>query len=209
MFEVKRARGCWGLLCIVSICLSISAEAWAEEEKKAESSPTKPTKTRGEFFVGLGASAGLTNWSGDPAGYGSLGIGLRIYEIITPFAEARVGYGRIDQRLLTFLSLGVMGTFHPTTKIAPRMLIGVVHQHEESIAAVAQEPAGALLGIGVGIRHRAGIQLGLGCDFTVYEKERYVITVGPELRGAYLTYSSGPSLYGQIGAVASGYFRLF
>lgn len=176
------------------------------EEKKTEA---VPTRTRGEFFVGLGASGGLTNWSGDPAGYGSLGIGLRLYEIITPFAEARIGYGRIDQRLLTFLSLGIAGTFHPTPKIAPRILIGAVHQHEESLAAVAQEPAGALLGIGGGIRHRAGLQLGIGCDFKVYQKERFVLTIGPELRGAYLTYSSGPSWYGQLGAVASGHFRLF
>jgi hypothetical protein len=191
--------------CILAFCMVFSSTTQAEEKK----TEAVPTRTRGEFFVGLGASGGLTNWSGDPAGYGSLGIGLRLYEIITPFAEARIGYGRIDQRLLTFLSLGVAGTFHPTKKIAPRILIGAVHQHEESLAAVAQEPAGALLGIGGGIRHRAGVQLGIGCDFTVYEKERFVITVGPELRGAYLTYSSGPSWYGQLGAVASGHFRLF
>jgi hypothetical protein len=205
MAAKKRALELLGMTVIAAFCATYSSRA-AADEKKAEPVKTKP---RGEFFVGLGTSVGLTDWAGDPAGYGSFGIGLRLFEVVMPFAEARVGYGRIDQRLLTFLSLGVAGTFHPTPKIAPRILIGAVHQHEESLAAVAQEPAGALLGIGGGIRHRAGVQLGLACDFTVYQKEKFIITVGPELRGAYLTYSSGPSWYGQIGAVASGYFRLF
>lgn len=169
----------------------------------------KPTGTRGELFVGVGTSVGTTSWSGDALGYGALGLGFRIYEIITPFAEARVGYGRIDQRILTYLSLGVAGTFHITKKIAPRVLVGAVHQHEESLAAAAEEPAGTLLGIGGGIRHRAGVQFGAACDFTVYDKGRFVLTVGPELRGAYLTYSSGPSWYGQIGAAVNGHFRLF
>ena len=169
----------------------------------------KPARTRGELFAGLGGSAGLTNWSGDPVSYGAFGLGLRLYEMITPFAEARIGYGRVDQRLLTFLSIGVMGTYHVTNKIAPRILVGAVHQHEESLAAVAQKPWGALLGIGGGIRHRAGVQFGVACDFKVYEKERFILSVGPEVRAAYLTYSSGPSWYGQIGAVAQGHFRLF
>jgi hypothetical protein len=111
--------------------------------------------------------------------------------------------------MLTFLSLGIAGTFHATEKIAPRAFVGAVHQHEESLAVVAEEPAGALLGIGGGIRHRAGVQFGLGCDFTVYTRDRFILTVGPEVRAAYLTYSSGPSWYGQIGAAANGHFRLF
>jgi hypothetical protein len=190
---------------IVAILLAMPAVAFGAETDEQPS----PTRTRGELFVGLGGSAGLSDWAGDPAGYGSLGLGLRLYEIITPFVEGRVGMGRVDQRMLTFLSVGIAGTFHASKKIAPRAFVGAVHQHEESLAAVAQEPAGALLGIGGGIRHRAGVQFGVGCDFTVYDKARFILTVGPELRGAYLTYSSGPSWYGQIGAVANGHFRLF
>jgi len=198
----KRAARSIGVPFVLAIFLGHSGAAGAEEEPA-------PTRTRGELFVGLGGSAGLSNWSGDPVSYGQLGVGLRLWEIITPFAEMRVGGARVDQRMLTFLSLGIAGTFHAAKKIAPRALVGAVHQHEESLAAVAQEPAGALLGIGGGIRHRAGVQLGVGCDFTVYEKGRFIITVGPELRGAYLTYSSGPSWYGTVGAVANGHFRLF
>ncbi len=190
---------------IVAITLAFSHLAYGAETKEHPI----PMRTRGELFVGLGASAGRSNWTGDPVGYGALGLGLRLYGIITPFAEVRVGAGRVDQRMLTFLSLGVAGTFPITETIAPRVLIGAVHQHEESLAAAAEEPAGVLLGIGGGIRHRAGVQFGVGCDFRVYKKSTFALTVGPELRGAYLTYSSGPSWYGQIGVAVNGHFRLF
>ena len=190
---------------VLAISLAVPAVAHGAESNAPPSAPRK----RGELFVGLGGSAGLSDWSGDVVSYGALGLGLRLFDVITPFAEARVGVGRVDQRMLTYLSIGIAGTFHATKKIAPRAFVGAVHQHEESLAAVAEEPAGALVGIGVGIRHRAGVQLGVACDFTVYQKDRFILTVGPELRGAYLTYSSGPSWYGQIGVAANGHFHLF
>lgn len=192
---------------VLVVATSLSAPVVVHAAETKEEPPA--AKPRGELLVGLGGSAGLTDWSGDPVSYGSVALGLRLFGIITPFAEARVGGGRVDQRMLTFLSLGLAGTFQVTKKVAPRVFVGAVHQHEESLAAVAEAPFGALLGIGGGIRHRAGVQAGVGCDFTVYQKDRMVLTVGPELRGAYLTYSSGPSWYGQIGAVANGHFRLF
>jgi len=200
----KRVSVCLVIPFVVANILTVSGLAYGEDLKKEE-----PVRTRGELFVGLGTSGGLSNWSGDPVGYGALGIGLRLFGIITPFAEARVGAGRVDQRMLTFLSLGIAGTFRLSEKVAPRVFVGAVHQHEESLAAVAEEPAGALLGIGDGIRHRAGVQFGAGCDFQVYEKSKFILTVGPELRGAYLTYSSGPSWYGQIGVAVNGHYRLF
>jgi hypothetical protein len=190
---------------IAAMSLGASDVAYGAETKEE----TPAAKPRGELFAGLGSSVGLSDWSGDPVGYGALAVGMRFWGILTPFAEARVGGGRVDQRMLTFLSLGIAGTIPVSKKIAPRVFVGAVHQHEESLAVVAEEPFGALLGIGGGIRHRAGVQFGAGCDFRVYEKDRFVLTIGPELRGAYLTYSSGPSWYGQIGVAANGHFRLF
>ena len=39
---------------------------------------------------------------------------------------------------------------------------------------------GALLGIGTGIRHRAGVQVGIGWEYVAYRQPSYEITVGPE-----------------------------
>jgi hypothetical protein len=182
----------------------------ASLEDPAGAAETKPAeRPRGEFVLGLGVTGGATNWSGDVTSYGAMTLGLRLFGVITPFAQGRLGYGTVDQRMLTFLSLGLMGGYHVTERIYPRAVLAFVHQHEESMAAVAYEPLGATLGIGVGIRHRAGVQFGLGCDFLVFRAPKFELTVGPELTGVYLTYSSGPNWYGLLSVSAGGHFQVF
>jgi hypothetical protein len=186
---------------LVAVVLASPALARAAEDAASPpEAPAEPPRPRGELALGVSLAGGTTDWRGDAAAYGGIAIGLRLFGVITPFAEARVGYGVVDQRLLTYLSLGVEAGFFATKTVYPRALVGFVHQHEESMASVAEEPAGALLGIGNGIRHRAGVQFGLGCDFTLLRRPKVALTLGPELVGAYLGYSSGPNLYGFIGA---------
>jgi hypothetical protein len=138
---------------------------------------------------------GATNWRGDGVGYGGLGLGLRLFGVVTPFVDVRLGYGAVDQRLLTFLSIGVEGGYAVSDFVYPRIRAAFVHQHEESMAAVAEEPFGAVLGIGKGIRHRAGGVFGLGVDFTILRRPKLRLTAGPEVSVAVLGYSSGPSVY--------------
>jgi hypothetical protein len=166
-------------------------------------------RAKAEIVIALSGSLGSSDWSGDPVGYGATKLGLRLFGVITPFAQGRLGYGKVDQRLLTFLSLGLEAGFWLQDRFYPRGWLAVVHQHEESMAAVAEEPFGAVLGIGPGIRHRAGVQFGAGFDVVIDRGKSYELTVGPELTGAYLTYSSGPNWYGTAGASLGGAFRLF
>ncbi len=166
-------------------------------------------KPRGQLLVAVGLAAGGTGWRGDPLGVGSLTLGLRLYRAIAVFVQGRLGYGRIDQRQLTAILVGLCGGGYLTEKSYGRLSVAFIHQHEESIAAVAEQPGGALLGIGTGIRHRAGVQVGIGWDFVVYRQPKYELTVGPEAAISYLTYSSGPSVYGFAGISAGGTFRLF
>lgn len=178
----------------------------AAEPSAAEVAPPPP---RGELLVGIGVAGGSSTWSGDPVGYGDLKLGLRLFRVITPFVQGRLGYGRVDQRLLTFLSAGLEGGAYIQDRYFPRGFVGFVHQHEESMASVDEEPFGALLGIGPGIRHRAGVQFGLGFDFVVHRGARYDIKVGPEAMASYLTYSSGPNWYVLVGVAGSAHFNLF
>jgi hypothetical protein len=167
------------------------------------------TKPKGEIHASLSTSLGSSDWSGDPVGYGALRLGLRLFGVVTPFAQGRLGYGKVDQRLLTFLSLGLEAGVSLQDRFYPRGFLAFVHQHEESMAAVDEEPLGAVLGIGPGIRHRAGIQFGAGFDVVIHRKGGFELTVGPELSGAYLTYSSGPNWYGTASVSLGGSFRLF
>ncbi|MBP8196596.1 MAG: hypothetical protein KAY55_05455 [Deltaproteobacteria bacterium] len=166
-------------------------------------------KPRGQLLVSIGLAAGGTTWRSDPLGVGSLALGLRLYRSIALVVQGRLGYGRVDQRQLTAILIGLSGGGYLGERAYGRLSVSFIHQHEESLAAVAEQPAGALLGIGTGIRHRAGVQVGIGCDFIAYRKPKYELTVGPEVAVSYLTYSSGPSIYGFAGIVAGGAFRLF
>lgn len=192
--------------------LALDGPALAAGDAAASKPPVAapaPVKPRGEILVAVGAAAGTSNWSGDPVGYGGLRLGLRLFRIVTPFVEGRLGYGRVDQRLLTMLSIGVEAGGYVQERFFLRGYLAFVHQHEESIAAVAEEPFGAVLGIGVGIRHRAGAQIGAGFDVVVHRGARYDLTIGPELTSVFLTYSSGPSWYGLIGVAGRAHFHLF
>ncbi len=186
------AFGCGGLL--------VSARVFADEVAP---------KPRGALMSSFTLGAGATSWRSDMVSYGGLGLGLRLYDVVTPFIDVRLGYGLVDQRLLTFLGLGVEGGYAVTRSLYPRARLGFVHQHEESMASVAEEPAGAVLGIGNGIRHRAGLLVALGLDITVFERPKASLTIGPELTTAWLTYSSGPSSYFVVAANLGLHVPLF
>ena len=167
-----------------------------------------PTLARGELHVAFGFTGGASEWSGDPVGYAALQLGFRLFRFVTPYVGVALGYGRIDQRLLTRLSIGVdLGwTFG---RFRPHAFVAWVHQHEESLAAVAQEPAGAVFGIGLGIRHRAGVHAGVGFDVVMLRRANYDLALGPDVSFMNLTYSSGPQWYYLAAINLSGHFRLF
>ncbi len=167
------------------------------------------TPTRGALAFGVGVSGGASAWSGDALGYGGLYVGLRLARVVTPFVGASLGYGVVDQRLLTRLTVGVDAGVTLAQRYRPHAFAAFVHQHEESLAAVAEQPAGAVLGIGVGIRHRAGAHFGAGFDWRVRDGETLQLWLGPELSATYLTYSSGPGWYFNAGVTLSGTVRLW
>lgn len=170
--------------------------------------PARPP-ARVELAVGVGIAGGSSNWTSDPAGYGAMTLGVRLFRIVTLFAGGALGYARVDQRLLTRLTFGVEVGGYILNRFYPRGYVAFVHQHEESLAAVAQEAGGALLGIGSGIRHRAGVHAGIGFDFVLTRRAAFDLTIGPDVSFTYLTYSSGPSFYVLAGATFAGHFRLF
>lgn len=179
---------------------------------QTELPPPAPPPAKVEVLLGVGLAAGGSSWSGDPSGSVGLVIGVRLFRIVTPFVGARLGYARIDQRLLiplTFgITLGAPVPFRGRERAYPYLRAAFVHQHEESVAAVTDNLAGALLGIGSGIRHRAGGHFGLGCDFTLTRSSRAKLLFGPEVSLMYLTYSAGPSLYGYAGLNLGGSFQV-
>lgn len=147
----------------------------------------------------LGIRAAGSSWPGDYGAAGGLKIGVRIAHQFGVYALTRLGVHTVDERLVTFLSIGVQYWPFPKGSWRPYVRLAGVHQHEESFAAVDQNPGGAVFGVGLGIRHRYGTEFALGVDHPLKTWEDAEIYVGTELTGGIMGYSSGPTYYGGAG----------
>src|SRR5262245_233899 len=90
----------------------------------------------GDFRVEIGSTAAGTEWRGDGAGDGWLKLVYRFIDLIGLYVQGYEGYGLVDDRMLTLLSIGgqVWGRIGPTR---PYGRLGFLHQHEESLSVVA------------------------------------------------------------------------
>ncbi len=144
-----------------------------------------------DFQLALGADAAGSEWRGDFAGSGSLKLGFRFIDLIGVHFLAREGYALVDQRVITQLTLGtqIWGRLGITR---PYARLGVLHQHEESIAVVADDVGTMLLGIGDGIRHRFGGELGGGLDVPFWTRKDLSFFAGVDVYAKLMPDDLGP-----------------
>jgi hypothetical protein len=147
-----------------------------------------------EIQVASGPVANGSNWRTDGAFYQSLKLGLRFADLMSIDAVSRLGYGTVDDRVLTYLSLGT--TLYGRYGIArPWARLALVHQHEEPTSAWREDVVGALFGVGDGIRHRGGFGSALGCDFVVHRGPKTEMVMGLDVNGTWFPDPRGPTLY--------------
>jgi hypothetical protein len=148
--------------------------------------------------VDLRLAAGLASqgseWRGDVTGVGQLKLGVRFMKYVGICAEVRVGYGAVDQRMLTGLTLGVQGWL-PMGGVFPYARLAFIHQHEESFSVVAGDVGKALFGIGDGIRHRAGGLAAVGVDIPLVRNNRLQWFASVEAVASYFPGDMGPQGY--------------
>lgn len=178
---LKRARLVAVVLTLLAVTTSASREARA-----------------GDLQLDLGLGGEGSSWRNDGAGFGSLQLGYRFKDIVAPYFLARVGYGAVDQRMVTFLSIGLQA-WARIGKVRPFARFGLVHQHEETMSSVADEPFGALFGVGDGIRHRAGLDGGLGVDIPFHEAKAWELHARVEALVTGFPDPRGPSIYAGAG----------
>ena len=148
----------------------------------------------GEVVGAAGAGGAGSAWEGDAALSSSLRVGWRLKDVVAPTFVGRLGYAAVDDRMLTLLSIGVQG-WARIGGARPWMRLALAHQHEESLAAVQDEPLGALAGVGAGIRHRAGIEGALGLDVPIRTWDRVALLVGGEVWADWFPDPRGPEWY--------------
>jgi len=178
-----------GSVCLVAAALGISFTA---NDARAV-----------ELQLSAGAAGMATDWRGDGGATTTLKIGVRGWDFIAPYFMARLGYAAVDSRLITMLSVGTQlwGRLGP---LRPYVRIGIAHQHEEPLAYVGTNPFSAIVGVGDGIRHRAGIDSAIGFDWTFKQWKKWSAYLALEGTTTWFTGSSGPSWFWG-GGVALGF----
>jgi hypothetical protein len=153
-----------------------------------------------ELVGGLGGA--LTDWRGDAGVLGFLKTGLRFDRWISLYGLGRLGYGGVDQRLLTFVSLGVqVWPLGEIEGIEPFARLSFAHQHEEPIVVVRGDPISAILGIGDAIRHRGGLEAAIGIDLPIaVDEDGTRVFSTTELATTWWVDDRGPRWYWLINA---------
>jgi len=132
----------------------------------------------GELDMNLGLQATTTGWPDDNGG----GFALDASWWFRPWLGAsfigKEQYASVDDRMLSYFSINAAAR-HDLGRLRLTGTLGLVHQHEESRAAIMQQPVQALFGVGDGIRHRAGSRAGfsLGLPFTTHGHGDYFVAL--------------------------------
>lgn len=153
-----------------------------------------PSASAGEIQVASGPGVYGSSWRGDSSFGQALRLGYRFGDLVAIDYVGRLGYASVDDRVLTYLSIG--GTLYGRVwKLRPYVRLAFVHQHEESTTSVRNDAFGAVFGVGDGIRHRGGFGSSLGLDLPVMKKEHFEMVVGIDTSGVWFPDPRGPAIY--------------
>jgi len=161
------------------------------------------TAKAGELDLNLGLQATTTEWPEDHGGGGSLDVG---YWFTDTFGAKFIGkeqYAAIDQRLMTYLSINA-AAHHTFGSVRLTATLGLVHQHEETRAALEEAPFSALLGIGDGIRHRAGSRAGFSVAVPILHYSRGELYLAFDLDSTVFTEDTRGPRWMSSGGVSVG-----
>ncbi len=156
----------------------------------------------GELDMALGLDAADSDWNDDHLSYGSFKAGWRFGGL--PWLQltyiGKLGYASVDERMLTYLSFGPEVRPQLFDRVRPYARGLVVHQHEENVDAAQVQPYQALVGVGDGIRHRAGVAGALGVEFPFAQHLVGDFYASIDLSATYFPDDRGPHRYLTAGA---------
>jgi hypothetical protein len=155
----------------------------------------------GELDLALGLDAADSEWDEDHLSYGTFKLGYRFWQ---PWFQltyiGKLGYGSVDERILTYLSFGPEVRPQLFDRLRPYVRATLVHQHEENVDAAQNQPFQSAIGVGDGLRHRGGFAGAVGLEVPFYELPRGDWYVSFDLAATYFPDDRGPHRYLTAGA---------
>jgi hypothetical protein len=155
----------------------------------------------GELDLALGLDAADSEWDEDHLSYGTFKLGYRFWQ---PWFQltyiGKLGYGSVDERILTYLSFGPEVRPQLFERLRPYARATLVHQHEENVDAAQNQPFQSAIGVGDGLRHRGGFAGALGLEIPFYELPRGDWYLSFDLAATYFPDDRGPHRYLTAGA---------
>jgi hypothetical protein len=132
----------------------------------------------GELDMNLGLQATTTGWPDDNGGGPMLEAGWWFRPWLAATFVGKSQYATVDDRIMSYFSVNAA----LRRELGPVRLtgsLGVVHQHEESRAAIMEQPVQSLFGVGDGIRHRMASRAGfsLGLPFSTHDHGDYFVAL--------------------------------
>jgi hypothetical protein len=88
----------------------------------------------------------------------------------------------------------------PRGRLRPFLRLGLVHQHEEPIAAYRHQFFQSVLGVGDGIRHRAGFDVATGVEVPFVALHRGFLYGAADVLATWFPDPRGPGWYLTAGA---------
>ncbi|MEZ4441076.1 MAG: hypothetical protein R3B72_18400 [Polyangiaceae bacterium] len=178
----------------------------APEEQADQAEDEEEGGFTADFRIDGGPSLAGSSWRGDFVAYSNLRIGVRFWEIVAPYAGLSLGYGTVDTRMLTMVTIGAQ-VWLPLP-LNPYLRVGALHQHEESVSVIAGDVGKALFGVGDGIRHRPGFEGAAGVDIPFWEDGDMMVYGLLEGSAKVFPDDLGPLVYGGGGMNVGFHYRL-
>ncbi len=158
----------------------------------------------GELDLNVGLQATTTEWPEDHGGGASLDLGYWFTEHFGVKYIGKEHYAVVDDRFMTYLSINA-AVHHDFGAVTVTGTAGAVHQHEETRAALMEAPFSAALGIGDGIRHRAGGRAGVSLAVPVFAYSRGEGYVAFDLDATMFTEDTRGPRWMSSGGVSFGF----
>jgi hypothetical protein len=151
--------------------------------------------------MSFGLSAVKSDWRGDAGAGTSLKLGFLPSEYVSMYFLGRLSAATVDERMLTFVSLGAQyWPMGQRVSWRPYGRLALAHQHEETLGVVADDPIGAIFGIGDGIRHRGGLEGAVGLELPLFRDGGLEAFAALESAVTWFYDPRGPTWYAGAGA---------